>query len=655
MPIDNARVALRGLLAASALAGLAALAHAETIYALHDGNELVRFDSATPATTTAIPVTGLTAGETLVGIDFRPADGTLYGMTDAGRVYSIVTSTGAATLFTTSSVALAGTSFGVDFSPANDRFRVVSDADQDFKIEMATGVATADLALAYEALDENNGANPVVTAIAFTNNAPGVTSAQIYVIDTGADVLATLIPATGALTTRGHLGVDANGSAGLDISRRGNTAYASLDVAASTGLYRIDIVTGVAALVGPIGSGANVRGLAVEPPPPPAAAEVFGVTTANELVRFASVNPAALTPIGPVTGLQEGEVIVGIDFRPADLELYAVGSTSRLYTIDTETGAATLVAELSTGLSGEKFGIDFDPVADRLRIVSEVAENLRVDPANGNVTADANLAYAPADAYAGQSPYVVALGNSNDLAGAARTTLYAIDATYDSLAIMDPPNNGTLTTVGALGFDAGIDSALDIVRSSNLAFAALTYLPSATNFFSVDLATGQATLIGPVGSAVGLRAMAVVPTAALDVGHAVLKFNFKKPDKDKFMVSGSLPALDGPSVGVVVTVDIGGVAQTFTLDDKGRAREGDDTFALIGKPKNGRVKFLCQFKKGDFSDETADEGMDGTEDAKKETRTIAVRMGFGDLIYEASLDVKYTAKAGKSGIAKFAR
>ena len=645
--------ASRALIVAAVVAALPALARAETIFALHDGNELVRFDSATPATTTAIAVTGLVAGETLVGIDFRPADRKLYGLTDAGRVYAISTSTGAATLFTTSSIALVGTSFGIDFNPGNDRLRVLSDAEQSFKIDMATGIATADPALAYGATDAHFGENPNVVEFAFTNSVAGAASAGFYLIDTSTDMIGTLLVPTGQLTSIWMLGFDATGSAGLDVSPRGNTAYAALTVAASTGLYRIDLLYGTPTLIGTIGSGASVRGLAVEPPPPPPALDVFGVTEANELVRFSSANPAAVTTIGPVTGLQEGEAIVGIDFRPADLVLYGLGNTARLYTIDTATGAATLVGPLPSAFLGESFGVDFDPVADRLRIVTNEKENLRVDPANANVTTDANLAYAAADPYHLADPSIVALGHTNDFAGAATTTLYAIDERTDSLATIDPPNNGTVTTVGPLGIYGGPSSSLDIYGPANLAFAALTNEGVWTIFCSVDLASGQATLIGPVDHYTNLRAMAIVPTRVLDADHAVLKFNFNKPNKDKFMVSGTLPALEGPPDDVAVIVDIGGATQTFTLDKKGRARAGDDTFALIGKPKNGHVKFQVQLKKGDFSDEMADEGMDGTEDAKKESRTIDVSVLVGDKLYETTLTVNYTAKAGKSGIAKF--
>lgn len=654
MPISHARSSLRALLTASAAAGLAAPALAETIVALRDGNEIVRFDSATPATVAATAVTGLVAGETLVGVDFRPANGALYGITDAGRIYTISPTTGAATLVSTSSVALSGTAFGVDFNPVVDRMRVVGDADQNLRIDVATGTAIVDTPLIYAALDAHFGANPAVSANAYTNSAAGVASTTLYVIDPGTDVLAIQNPPNGGvLNTVGSLGVDASASTGLDISRRGNTAYAALSVAASTGLYRIDLATGAATLLGTIGNGANVRGLAVEPPPAPAAADIYGVTEANDLVRFTSVDPAALTTIGPVTGLQTSETVVGIDFRPAGLGLYALGSTGRLYTIDTATGAATEVAPLSVALAGTSFGIDFNPVVDRLRIVSDADQNLRADPANGNVVADANVAYAGGDAHDGANPTLIGLAYSNDFAGAATTTLYGIDANFDSLATLDPPNNGTIHTVGPLGFDAGLRSALDITGAGNVAYAALTPDAGTTNLCTVDLASGEATLIGPVGNAVALRAMAVLPRLALDVDHAVLKFNFKKANKDKFMLNGTLPALAGPSGGVVVTVDIGGATQTFTLDGKGRNRVGADTFALIGRPHNGLVKFQVQLKKGDFSDEMADEGMDGTADAKKEPRTVLVRFQVGADTYETSIVVTYTAKAGKTGIATF--
>src|SRR5262245_48033802 len=149
MPISHARGALRALLAVSAVAGFAGLAAADTVIGLRDGNEIVWFDATTPGNVAVVDVTGLEPGETLVGIDVRPKDRRLYGITDQGRIYRIGPTTGTTTLVSTSSIALDGTWFGVDFNPVVDRMRVVSDTDQNLRIDVTTGAASADAALAY--------------------------------------------------------------------------------------------------------------------------------------------------------------------------------------------------------------------------------------------------------------------------------------------------------------------------------------------------------------------------------------------------------------------------------------------------------------------------------------------------------------------------
>ena len=78
-----------------------------------------------------------------------------------------------------------------------------------------------------------------------------------------------------------------------------------------------------------------------------------------------------------VTGLQSNETLLGIDFRPATGELYGLGSTSRLYKVDPTTAVATAVGgQFSRCLSGFSFGFDFNPVIDRIRVVSETNQNL---------------------------------------------------------------------------------------------------------------------------------------------------------------------------------------------------------------------------------------------------------------------------------------
>ena len=653
MSISHARGLLRALLAVSAVAGFAGLAAADTVVALRDANQLVFFDAATPGNATAVDVTGLAPGESLVGIDVRPKDRRLYGITDQGRIYLIGPTTGETVLVSTSSVALQGTLFGVDFNPVVDRMRVVSDQNQNLRIDVTTGAATADTPLAYAALDDNEGADPAVSANAYTNSAAGVATTKLYVIDPATDVLAIQNPPNnGTLSTVGPLGVDAASSSGLDISPAGNTAYAALGVGGSTGLYKIDLATGAATLVGAIGDGTNILEITVAPPDAPPLAKLVGVTDTKNLVLFTSTDPASATVVGPITGMQDNESVMGLDFRPADLSLYAIGGNGFLYRIDTATAAATQVAPLSAALQGVAFGADFNPVVDRLRVVSDGNKNIRIDPSTGVVATDADVAYAVADAHEGKDPAIVALAYTNSFAGATATTLYAIDEDFDSLAIQNPPNAGTLTTVGPLGFDAGALSALDIEDDGNAAFAALTPDAGTTNFCSVDLATGRATLVGPVGAGLTLRAMAIVPSRTLDVDHSILHFDYRKPGKDKFTVRGTVPALEGETTGVVVTADIGGATQSFTLDRKGRSREGSDTFALVGKPRNGRIAFELQLKKGDFAGALADEGLDGTADAKKEPRSVIMRVRVGADLHQTVVVLSYTAKTGKTGIAK---
>src|SRR5262249_25037828 len=143
----------------------------------------------------------------------------------------------------------------------------------------------------------------------------------------------------------------------------------------------------------------GIRGLAVLPPP---VAGLFAVTRANELLRFNSATPGTIASSTPITGLQGGEKIRGIVVRPATGQLYALGSTSRLYTINPVTGAAPPVGSgtFAVPLSGASFGVTFDPLADQIRVVSDADQNFRLDPDTGAVIdGDPNTAGTQPDAF----------------------------------------------------------------------------------------------------------------------------------------------------------------------------------------------------------------------------------------------------------------
>ncbi|HSB10114.1 MAG TPA: DUF4394 domain-containing protein [Blastocatellia bacterium] len=231
-----------------------------TVYAVA-GNALIFFDPATPGTvSTTIPITGLLMGESVVAIDFRPATGGLYGLGVAGtsaRLLSIDRTTGAATAIGIA-FTVNGSGFGFDFNPTNDRLRITSDADINLLVNPNDGTVTIQTNL--------NPGDPSVVGSAYSNNFAGATTTTLYAIDSGTDSLLTQVPATGTLTSIGSLGVDTSAVVGFDISAC-DTAYAALNTGGQTGFYTINVGSGAATLVGTIGGGVAVQGIAVLSPP----------------------------------------------------------------------------------------------------------------------------------------------------------------------------------------------------------------------------------------------------------------------------------------------------------------------------------------------------------------------------------------------------
>jgi hypothetical protein len=248
-----------------------------------------------------------------------------------------------------------------------------------------------------------------------------------------------------------------------------------------------------------------------------AAEALYGVTEDNQLVTFQSDNVTNVEPAHAITGLPGGEDIVGLDVRPLNGQLYALGKTSRLYIINPRTGAARQVGAtpLIPALAGASFGFDFNPTVDRIRVTSDAEQNLRLNPDTGTVAAtDTNLAYAPGDPGAGTNPSVAGSAYTNSFAGATSTTLYDIDNARHALVIQNPPNDGTLTTVGALGTSNNA-VAFDI-GEGNVGYAVLDGEQNRQSLYRIDLSNGHATqatnfFVGTDQPLVGLAAAGTVP------------------------------------------------------------------------------------------------------------------------------------------------
>ncbi|MGH9843807.1 MAG: DUF4394 domain-containing protein [Blastocatellia bacterium] len=524
-----------------------------TMFAVTVGNTLLNFNPGTPGViNSARFITGLASGENVVGIDFRPANGQLYALTNASRLYIINPTNGNATQVGSAALnpALNGQSFGVDFNPVPDRLRVTSDADQNLRLNPNNGaVAGVDGTLAYATGDANASANPNIVGAAYTNNFAGTTSTMLYVIDSNLDTLVTqgsvgsapVSPNTGQLFTVGKLNVDTTDLVGFDIAPVTNAAFASLTTqgASASQLYTINLATGAATAIGAIGGGRLIRDIAFAV----RAENVFAVTTNNTLVSFNPGTPGMVSQARAISGLASGENVVGIDFRPATGQLFALTSASRVYTINPANGVATAVgnAPFTPALSGQSFGVDFNPVPDRIRVVSDAGQNLRLNPNNGALAGtDGTLAYAAGDANAGQNPTIVGAAYTNNFAGATSTTLYVIDSDRNTLVRQGSaggapvsPNTGQLFTVGSLGVDPAGLAGFDISSESGAAFASFNAPGLPTQFYAINLSSGAATLVGAIGGGDTILDIAVevrVPSVfAVTASNTLISFNAGTP------------------------------------------------------------------------------------------------------------------------------
>ncbi|GAA4087208.1 DUF4394 domain-containing protein [Nonomuraea soli] len=238
---------------------------------------------------------------------------------------------------------------------------------------------------------------------------------------------------------------------------------------------------------------------------------VIGLTDDGTLVAFQADNPRSTDRIGKVAGLKGDGKVVGIDFRVQDGKLYAVGDKGGIYTLDSR-ARASKVSQLTVDLDGRSFGVDFNPAANRLRVISDTGQNLRhnIDdamgaPAAGMTATDGRLTNPPVPP---ATTGVTALGvtgaayTNNDLSPATATTLFDVDTTADQVSLQSPANAGSLAPTGKLGVDAGPAAGFDIhskvrdgVTVSNTAYATLR-VNGAYRFYTVNALTGNAMLVG---------------------------------------------------------------------------------------------------------------------------------------------------------------
>ncbi|WP_225894440.1 DUF4394 domain-containing protein [Atlanticothrix silvestris] len=226
----------------------------------------------------------------------------------------------------------------------------------------------------------------------------------------------------------------------------------------------------------------------------------IGLTSNNTLVN---IDPSGFAKAIKVKGIDGN--LQGIDFRPANGLLYGVTDSDNIYTINPITGQAKFVSKLSSSFNGGfQSGFDFNPVPDRLRILGSNDQNFRTNVDTGVVSVDQPLAYASDDLNAGVDANITSAAYINSVAGATTTQLFGIDYDLDVLVLQNPPNDGTLRTIGNLGVNFAPINGFDIftdAQGNNTGYAL-----SGSVLYSINLSTGVTTPIAeiPLGTFIGL-------------------------------------------------------------------------------------------------------------------------------------------------------
>jgi hypothetical protein len=257
----------------------------------------------------------------------------------------------------------------------------------------------------------------------------------------------------------------------------------------------------------------------------------------NMILTYDARNLTIPTSSIDITGLESGEMIVSIDYRPATGQLYALSSMSRLYHINENSGAATELgmSSFSPAIQGANASLDFNPTVDRVRLVTESGQNLRLHPELGTVVAtDGSI-------NGGMNPRIGAVAYSNSFSGTTTTTLFDIDFAQDKLYKQVPPNDGGLEEVGDLGVDFEGIGDMDLNPDNSIALA-VNRKEDESRLYTIDLVTGKATWVGTFSQPVISLAFKTNPIAyATDAANKLYRFDPTSPSPIAVDIMGLKP------------------------------------------------------------------------------------------------------------------
>jgi hypothetical protein len=325
------------------------------------------------------------------------------------------------------------------------------------------------------------------------------------------------------------------------------------------------------------------------------------------LAKFDTATPGDVTTIGPVSGLlgpPGSDLITAIDFRPSDGRLYAISNQNRVYTIDTSTGAATAVGltPFTPSIPTSTIGLDFDPVRDELRLVTDGVGggpvNLSISPTTGQATVDTPPNRAPGDTSVQRNPCFQSLAYTNNFQGATSTTLYGLGGCGSQLLRMGsdngdplPASSGRFSLVENLNpyvnLPATPRGGLDISPGGDA--YALVQQSCCVYLYRVDLRPGAQTLYDPVflggqptGPGTEWRDIAIAPAAN--------DFSFGAPSYSVGETAGSATITvnrAGPAIGTA--------SVAYSTSDGSATRPTDYT------PVAGTLDFAAGQRSATFS------------------------------------------------------
>ena len=228
------------------------------------------------------------------------------------------------------------------------------------------------------------------------------------------------------------------------------------------------------------------------------AATLVGLTADNKLVKIDTATMAASAPMA----ISGADKVIGIDVRPADGKLWGLTAGGQLVVIDHMSGKATAGSMVSEKLAlGPRPVVDFNPVADRLRVIAADGVSLRINVDTGATVVDKPLNYDAADASKDKKPAVAAGAYTNSMKGAKATELFHVDGGTGALVLQNPPNDGVLKTRGMVGIRGAADVVMDIANEGEGKNTA--YVVAGGALYTVDLASGMATQVGAIKGMTG--------------------------------------------------------------------------------------------------------------------------------------------------------